>query len=462
MLQALLTPPLKFIRFKRQWKTLTLGECLLEPRSLISSKETPYFILSIIVSVFIYLIAVVSVIGIGIALLILGFVLFSNALMIGNLRGNGVRISERQFPEVYERVVHLSKAMNLKTVPDVFVIHSEGAFNAFATRFLGRNMVVIYSEVFELAREKGDKELDFIIAHELAHIKRRHIWKSILVMPANFMPFLSQAYSRACEYTCDQKAAYYIQDGAAAKRALTILSIGKVLYKDINETEFLEQIHSESNVAVWFAELLSTHPILPKRIQAVGQFMQISDTPNFRPDTGKIAIGAIISGAVFFVLYIGMIVFLVFSVGIFSAFLPDDVGGGYSDEVDQSESPDGTTALMQAASYGDTNKVEKLINEGEDIHAYDGESTTALHYAVYNDEMETAKLLLEKGADPNDSDDYSTALITSLINESYDIAALLYSFGANPNDKDSYGSSALSYVEVNTVTEFEDFLMDPY
>ena len=460
MLQDLLTSPLKLIKFIVEWKTLTLGECLLETKSLISSKETPYFIFSIIVSVLIYFIAVLSVVGIGIALLILGFVLFSNAMMIGNLRGNGVRISERQFPEVYERVVHLSKAMNLKTVPDVFVIHSEGAFNAFATRFLGRNMVVIYSEVFELAREEGQKELDFIIAHELAHIKRRHIWKSILVMPANFIPFLSQAYSRACEYTCDRKAAYYIQDGVAAKRALTILSIGKVLYKDINETEFLEQIHSESNVAVWFAELLSTHPILPKRIQAVGQFMQIVDTPNFRPDTGKIAIGAIISGAVFFFLYIGMIVFLVFSVGIFSAFLPDD--GGDSDEMYESESPDGTTALMQAASYGDTAIVEKLINEGEDVHAYDSESTTALHYAVYNDEIDAAKLLLEQGADPNDSDDHSTALITALINESYDMAALLYSFGADPNVKDSYGSSALSFVEVDTVTDFEDFLIDPY
>ncbi len=51
--------------------------------------------------------------------------------------------------------------------------------------------------------------------------------EKILVMPANFIPFLSQAYSRACEYTCDQTAAYYIQDGVAAKQALTILSIGK-------------------------------------------------------------------------------------------------------------------------------------------------------------------------------------------------------------------------------------------
>jgi hypothetical protein len=62
---------------------------------------------------------------------------------------------------VYERVSELAGKMELKKVPDVFVIHSEGAFNAFATRFFGRNMamVVIYSDVFELDREQGDKEL---------------------------------------------------------------------------------------------------------------------------------------------------------------------------------------------------------------------------------------------------------------------------------------------------------------
>lgn len=438
----------------------TIGGCILEAKSLISSKETPYFILSIIFSVFIYFIAVLSVIGIGIALLVFGFVLFSNALMIGNLRGNGVRISERQFPDVYERVVHLSKAMHLKSVPDVFVIHSEGAFNAFATRFLGRNMVVIYSEVFELAREQGGKELDFIIAHELAHIKRRHIWKSILVMPANFMPFLSQAYSRACEYTCDQKAAYYIQDGAAAKQALTILSIGKVLYKEINETEFLEQIHSESNVAVWFSEVLSTHPILPKRIQAVGQFMRMEHTPNFRPNTGKIAIGAIISGAVLFGLYVGTIVLLTFSIGVFAAFAPDEEED-YS-LVEDSDYPGDLTPLMVATIDGDRAEVKKLITLGADIHIRDSESTTALHYAAYNNKVQVAELLLIEGANPNDSDDYSTALIAALANESYNMAALLYNYGADPKARDVYGDTALDYAGVQTVDEFEDFLTRSY
>lgn len=279
--------------------------------SITSSKETPYFVISVIISAFIYLIVTLSIIGIGIALVILAFILFSNAIMLGSIRGNGVRVSEQQFPDVHERVVELARKMELKKVPDVFVIHSEGAFNAFATRFFGRNMVVIYSEVFELAREKGDKELDFIIAHELTHVQRRHVWKSILTLPAAFIPFLSQAYSRACEYTCDRSAAYYIQDGPAAKRALTILSIGKSLYKEVNDFAYLEQIHSESNVAVWFAEISSTHPLLPKRIQAVGHFMNVEDTPNFVPNNGKIAVGALISGAAVFFLYIGVVVMLV-------------------------------------------------------------------------------------------------------------------------------------------------------
>lgn len=431
----------------------------MESKNLIASKETPYFVLSVIVSVFIYIIALFSIIGIGIVVLLLGIVLFSNAIMIGSIRGNGVRIHEKQFPEIYERVVSLSEAMNLKKVPDVFVIHSEGAFNAFATRFMGRNVVVIYSEVFELAREQAGKELDFIIAHELAHIKRNHVWKNILTMPANFMPFLADAYSRACEYTCDRKAAYYIQDGEAAKRALAILSVGKVLYKDLDEYAFLEQIHSESNVAVWFSEVLSTHPTLPKRIQAVGHFMEIENTPNFQPDTGKIAIGAVISGAVLFIAYIGAIIYLVFSIGILSTFTSFFTAEmeEYDDDYETVISDD-ITPLMEAAAYGDLDEVEALLLAGTALQEKDGDSTTALHYAVYNDEVTVVDYLLKQGADPNDEDHFSTVLNTALLNGSYEVAELLYSSGANPEKVDSDGYSALDLLEVDTVEEFEAFL----
>ncbi len=400
-------------------------------------------------------------IGIVIALVILAFILFSNAIMLGSIRGNGVRVSEQQFPDIYERVVELAGKMELKKVPDVFVIHSEGAFNAFATRFFGRDMVIIYSEVFELAREQGNQELDFIIAHELTHIQRRHIWKSILVLPATFVPFLSQAYSRACEYTCDRSAAYYIQDGPAAKRALTILSIGKGLYKEVNDFAYLEQIHSESNAAVWFAEVLSTHPLLPKRIQAVGHFMNVEGTPHFEPNNGKIAIGALISGAVLFFLYIGVVVMIVLSSGFLASIFSTNA---WSAETEGMESifDETATPLMISAANGDLAQVETYIAEGVDIHAQDEELTTALHYAVYNNEVDIVELLLGEGANPNDSDHYSTALTAALDNESYDIAALLYNSGADPTIEDAYGNSPLDYFEVTTIEEFEEVLNNMY
>ncbi|MEG0259271.1 MAG: M48 family metallopeptidase [Lysinibacillus sp.] len=422
--------------------------------SLTSSRETPYFILSVIFSIFIYIILTFSLIGIGIALVILAFIIFSNALVMGSIRGNGVRVNEQQFPDIYERVIELSDKMDLKKVPDIFVIHSEGAFNAFATRFLGRDMVVIYSEVFELAREQGEKELDFIIAHELTHVKRRHVWINILILPSVFIPFLSQAYSRACEYTCDRSAAYYIQDGLAAKRALTILSIGKELYKEVNEFTYLEQIHSESNVAVWFAELLSTHPLLPKRIQAVGHFMNVEGTPNFKANNGKIALGALISSAVVFSLYIGVIVLLVLSTTLFSSIFPETA----EDEVTESSYSSDTTPLMISAADGDINEVSKLITDGANIHMKDEESTTALHYAVYNDEIEIVQLLLDAGANPNDSDDYSTALTAALSNETYDVVVLLYNSGADPAKVDPSGYTGLDYFDVRTKEEFEKSL----
>ena len=106
-------------------------------------------------------------VGIAIALLVAAFIVYIQLMMLGSIRGNGVRIHQNQFPEIYARTQQLARDMGLAKTPDIFVVQSEGALNAFATRFLGRDMVVLYSEVFELAREQGQDELDFIIAHEL-------------------------------------------------------------------------------------------------------------------------------------------------------------------------------------------------------------------------------------------------------------------------------------------------------
>ncbi|RSK32646.1 M48 family metallopeptidase [Bhargavaea beijingensis] len=414
-----------------------------------SPRETVYFILSVVVSVLIYLVAAVSIIGIGIALIVFAFVLFTNAIMLGSIRGNGIRLSERQFPDVYGRAAELAAGMGLRTVPDIFLVQSEGALNAFATRFFGRNMIVLYSEVFELALEKGEKELDFIIAHELAHIRRRHIWKNLLIMPARFVPFLSQAYSRSCEYSCDREAASITGDGAAAKRALTLLGAGKVAYREVDETEWLEQIRSESNGAVWLSEILSSHPNLPKRVQAVGRFMQTEGTPNYQQNNGRIALWATGFGAVAAAVYIGTVISLAGGGLVYGNLLP--AAFSEPDDFADIELP----PLSEAVYQYDDDLLRRLITDGEDLEETDKDGTTALHFAAYEGNATAAAILLEAGANPNASNMYSTALTTAVDFGYYDIALLLYEAGADPYAKSEGGMDALDSLDVTTLEEFE-------
>lgn len=113
---------------------------------LIHRNEQRYFILAVLFSIISYLVLIFSVIGIVFMLIFIGLPLFFHALFMGWIRSNGVRLSENQFPQVYEKTRELCVKMGIPTVPDVYILESGGVLNAFATRFFGRNMVVLYSK----------------------------------------------------------------------------------------------------------------------------------------------------------------------------------------------------------------------------------------------------------------------------------------------------------------------------
>ncbi|SMB93696.1 Peptidase family M48 [Desulfonispora thiosulfatigenes DSM 11270] len=162
-------------------------------RELVHRKERIFFILAIVVSIITYLSLIFSVIGIIFLSIGILFSLFLHALMLGSIRSNGVRLSPQQFPQIYSKVAELCKTMDIPIMPDIYVLESSGILNAFATRFFGRNMVVLYSTIFELIESGEEDELSFIIAHELAHIKR--IQEIILFMGDDATNGLSLLYS---------------------------------------------------------------------------------------------------------------------------------------------------------------------------------------------------------------------------------------------------------------------------
>ncbi len=239
-------------------------------KSLVHPKERIYFGVSLLISLLVYLVLIIRVPIVYLLYGVIGIIisLGAHGLLIGRLRGNGIRISEKQFPEVYRLAQQIGSQIGFTPVPRIYVLQAGGALNAFATRFLGRNFVIIYSDVLELAYEEGESALAFVICHELAHIKRKHLTWRWLLYPSALIPFLRPAYSRACEYTCDRYGAHYRPDGAVG--GLLVLAAGKKLYRNVEAREFSNQADTERGFWIWFSEVLSTHPNLPKRLKALG------------------------------------------------------------------------------------------------------------------------------------------------------------------------------------------------
>jgi len=201
----------------------------------------------------------------GVLLAFGGFV--AHAFALGRIRGNGVLVTERQFPFLQQMVNAHARQLGLTYSPTVYVLESGGILNAFATKLLGRKFVIVNADILALAVRRGQEALSFVVGHELGHHWRGHLRWRWLIAPARFVPYLGPAYSRACEYTCDRVGAYCAPDGAID--GLLVLAAGSWLHRHVNAQEFAKQADSDRGFWIRRAELVSSHPRLPKRVAAL-------------------------------------------------------------------------------------------------------------------------------------------------------------------------------------------------
>jgi Zn-dependent protease with chaperone function len=245
--------------------------------SLVHPRERVYFALAALVGVLIYVILILVVMNnaqaagvvITYGIMIVVGSLAVHGFMIGHFRGNAVRVSARQFPKVNAMVLQHAAEFGMSEAPDVFVLQSGGVLNAFATRFIGRNFVVLYSDILAMAEKRGEDAVSFVVAHELAHLKRGHLKWRWLLLPSRVVPFLYGAYSRACEYTCDRYGAAVVPNGAVS--GLLALAAGGELYEQVEPRLFAGQAETEGGFWTTVAEIFATHPHLTNRVGALLQ-----------------------------------------------------------------------------------------------------------------------------------------------------------------------------------------------
>jgi Zn-dependent protease with chaperone function len=426
---------------------------------LVYRKENIYFAITLIFSILTYMVLVFSIVGITIILGLMLVSYFFHALSMASIRRNGVRISEQQFPFLYQKAVKLAEDMELEKMPAIYVMESMGMLNAFATRFFGKNMVVVYSEIFDLVEENREDEVMFVLAHEFAHLKRRHVLIHLLLLPAMFVPFLGETYLRACEYTCDRYAAYYLGNINTAKETLSMLAIGKKLSGKMNKEAYVQQLSEESGFFAWLSEKLSSHPDLPKRINALDHWVNPELYPLVREKKTGIIFGSIAT-IVLFASLTGAALLLLRGTQALTTFLEDPYL--YEDEeyIYEDEELINYPPVIQAVMDEDKEKLEQLVAEGADIDEKDTEGYTALQYAVSWGDIETAKWLIENGSNVNTTDNWgSTPLMNAVYNVSdIELVELLLANGADKTLEDSEGKTAYDYAVEIRDPELRDLL----
>ena len=237
---------------------------------LIYRKEKLLFGIAILIAAVFWLALIAGTMGVALVYVLMFFIfyLFAQSAFISYIRGTAVRITPQQFPDLQQRVVACASKLGMKKVPDVYLLHADGAFNALATRFLGRDFVVLFSDVVD-AFEAQPGAVNFYIGHEMGHIHRKHLLWGPLLAPALLLPLLGAAYSRAREYTCDRHGLACCENPQDATTGLAALAAGGRRWRILSKENYAGQTKDSSGFWMSFHELVSDYPWLVKRMAAL-------------------------------------------------------------------------------------------------------------------------------------------------------------------------------------------------
>ncbi len=208
--------------------------------------------------------------GVALIYLLMGALifLFSHSAFISYLKGTGVKVSEKQFPELYAQYQECCRKLDKEEEPELYILNSDGILNALATRFLRRHYVVLYSSIVD-ALKKYPNSINFYIGHELGHVKRGHLNWATLTWPGKLLPLVGAAYSRAREYTCDFHGLHCCKETKDAAFGMAVLATGPDSWSKLNIQEYMKQSDETGGFWMSFNEFTADYPWLCKRMKRI-------------------------------------------------------------------------------------------------------------------------------------------------------------------------------------------------
>jgi Zn-dependent protease with chaperone function len=241
--------------------------------------EKFWFFAVFILSLAIWAALTISIVGLVYAIGLGIFLLFTQAVWVCHIRGSAVRLGAQQIPQLYQRVAALAEKLKLKKVPEVYLCQSNGVVNAMASRFFLTDFMILNSDIVEACGDNPDA-LDFVVGHELGHIRRGHLKWMWFLAPGRILPFVGQAYSRGRELTCDRYGYALSINKARALEGLCILAGGAKYAHEINRQAFVDQTKELGGFWMRVGKWLSAYPPLAGRLAALDTGVEKPKTRN--------------------------------------------------------------------------------------------------------------------------------------------------------------------------------------
>ena len=237
---------------------------------LVYPRERTLGAVTLVLGLLAWLLLIVGTFGLALLALAVGFLLylFAQSALIAHIKGNGVELSRAQFPDLYAQFIECCQRLRIDKPPQAYILNGDGGLNAFATKFLGTQYVVLMSDVVDAMDTHADG-VRFYIGHELGHLRMKHLTGQLLRWPVLWLPLLGAAYSRARETTCDRHGLACSTSGERAARALAALSSGAARWEKIDIAAYRQQAAETTGFWMSFHELIAGYPWLTKRAARV-------------------------------------------------------------------------------------------------------------------------------------------------------------------------------------------------
>ena len=205
----------------------------------------------------------------------------------GQILAGAIPVTGKTFPGLNQIVGDCVEILRIKR-PKVVISNSVSGINA-VTFGSDQEPFIALSSI--LLRLMSNEELQFIVGHECGHIAMGHMvyhnvaatigdffrWIPVIgTQMANAITVPLHAWSRRSEITADRAGLLCCGNLPSAQKALLQLECGMINADTIDMEEYLSFTRNilQGKFSRKFSEYLATHPLTPKRIEALAAFSQ--------------------------------------------------------------------------------------------------------------------------------------------------------------------------------------------